>query len=159
MKGTRLLYRSPTFGFWGFIHPWHVEEQQRHRLGMKHAQRQGAQHRAQLLGREQGYPLQASAEFSLARDRLLGKDGQRWFRFGKKAGSGMRLRPLSHRVLLWKEAVGAEWQKVCHSFVFSVPFHYRLQSSWIYTSMFCISHFLDPWRSIAHSNTINISSK
>lgn len=107
--------------------------------------------------REYGCSSQVSAAFSLVRHQLLGKDSQRWIWFARRQAR-VQLCLLSHQVL-WEEVIGAEWQKVYHSCVFAVLFHYVLQSCWIYTSMFCISHSLDLWRSIAHSNNININSR
>lgn len=86
--------------------------------------------------------------------------GQRQTEMGwiqQEGGSGMQVPLLSPPVLLWKEVISAEWQRVYHSCVFSVLLHYVWQRCWIYISLFCISHFLDPWRSFAHSNNININ--
>lgn len=89
----------------------------------------------------------ASAAFSLEREQLLGEP-QSGIWFGRQWDVVAPPEPPRS----FKRGCWCWWKR----FITAVDFLSFMH--WIYTSIFCISHFSDPWRSIAHSNTININS-
>lgn len=151
MEGTRLLCRSLTLA----PETSSVQEQHGQRLRRKQDQLWGAQHRA-WLAIEQGYPWQRYQYSIFTRERTTSGGKKK-----KKKESGIWFGrqwdvvaspepPCSLKRVCW-----CWWQR----FVTAVDSLFLSFIHWVYTSIFCISHFSDPRRSIAHSNTININSK
>lgn len=130
---------------WAFISLCCVQEQHRQRLG---GSRSSSGSSAQsMAGHGTETSSAASAALSLGRDQLLGKPqpgiwfGRQWDVVAPPEPPGS----LKRGCWCW-------WKRFITAVDFS--FFYALG---LYLHIF-ISHFSDPWRSIAHCNTININS-